>query len=557
LINKMGFDALIQDGFIVDGTGGSWYKADVGIKNGRILIVGKDLDTNNAEKVIDAKSYVVCPGFFDMHAHSELSYFKCPTADNKVMQGVTTELSGNCGGSPCGPLKNLAFELLQKAVKDEEIPVEADWKSLADYIVKLEAAGGTSVNCAFLVGFGTVRMSIIGWERGPPNTEELEEMKSMVAEGMEDGAFGLSTGPQYPPQNYAETNEIVELAKVVARYNGIHQSHIRRRGWTADEKYGRAFLKPMQNTMFEAIRECIEIGERAGIPTVWSHAKIAGGWGVNKGKAKEFLKVVEYARLRGVDITIDTWADAYTAMGPNKVVPLWAWEGGLEALRERLKDPELREKIRPFAKDALGQGCEIDWDETIVRDVKLEENRQFVGKKFGEIAKEKGKEIVDVYLDLVVQGERLNIQGPWGTEEDNIELIKNPLSVFGTDTGCSKHEEKKNYGYGLYQGTGYGLYPRVLRKYVREEKVLVLEDAIRKMTSASANRLGIQDRGLIKPGMWADIVIFDPINVSERSLKPPEGIPYVLVNGVITVEKGEHTGARAGMILKQSSMSDN
>ena len=214
--------------------------------------------------------------------------------------------------------------------------MEIDWTSLAGYMKKVEESGGISINAAFLVGFGTVRMSVIGWERGPPNADELEEMKAMVAEGMEDGAFGLSTGQQYPPQNYAEVDEIIELAKVVRRYGGFHQSHIRRRGWTADEKYGRAFLKPMRDTMPEAIRECIEIGERAGIPTVWSHAKIAGGWNVNKGRAKEFLKIVEDARLRGVDVTIDTWADAYTAMGANKVVPLWAWEGGLEKLKERL-----------------------------------------------------------------------------------------------------------------------------------------------------------------------------------------------------------------------------
>jgi N-acyl-D-amino-acid deacylase len=551
---EMNFDVLIKDGFIVDGTGGPWYKADIGIKNRKISDIGTNLATKSSDIVIDAKGHVVSSGFFDMHAHSELTYFKHPTADNKILQGITTEVSGNCGGNLCGPIKGMAIELLKKSIEKEEIPVEGDWNSLAGYMDKLEKVGGTSVNSAFLVGFGTVRMSVIGYEKGPPNAVELKEMKEMVAEGMDDGAFGLSTGQQYPPQNYAEVDEIVELAKVVARYGGYHQSHIRRRGWTADEKYGRAFLKPMRDTMLEAIRECIEIGERAGIPTVWSHAKIAGGWGVNSGKANEFLKLVEDARQRGVDITIDTWADTYTAMGPNKVAPLWAWEGGLDKFVERLKEPELRAKIRPFAMDALGQGCEINWEQTLIWDASLEKNKEFIGKTFGEVAKSKGMEIVDLYLDLVSEGEKLSIQGPWGGgEEDNIQLIKHPLSLFGTDSGCSNHDEKKQFGYGLYKGTGFGLFPRVLRKYVREERIISLEEAIRKMTSASANRLGLHDRGLIKPGFWADIVIFDPISISENPLMPPSGIPYVLVNGMLTVENGKHTGVKAGKSLKHKS----
>jgi N-acyl-D-amino-acid deacylase len=546
----MKFDILIKDGFVVDGTGAPWYRANVGIEGSKIVEVQKNIPASGADRVIDARGYVVCPGFFDMHAHSELTYFKYPTADNKIMQGITTEFSGNCGGSPSGPLKGAALDMVKKTVQEEEIPIEVDWTRLAEYLDKLEKFGGVSVNSAYMVGFGTVRMSVLGWERGPPTKDQMDEMKAMVAEAMEDGAFGLSTGQQYPPQNYAELDEIVELAKVVAKYGGIHQSHIRRRGWTADEKFGRAFLKTMRDTMPEAIRECIEIGERTGIPTVWSHAKIAGGWGVNKGRAKEFLKLVEDARRRGVDVTIDTWADPYTAMGPNKIVPLWAWEGGLEKLQERLRDPELREKIRFFADDAMGQGCEIDWEQTIIWDTKLEENKEFIGKTFGELARVKGKEMVDLYLDLLANGERLRIQGPWGTEEENIELIKHPLAVFGTDTSCGKHAEKKGFGYGLYKGTGYGLYPRVLKKYVREEEVLTLEEAVRKMTSASSNRLGLTDRGLLKPGMWADVVVFDPINVKERPLQPPEGIPYVIVNGTIIIDSGEQTGTRAGKILK-------
>jgi len=557
----MEFDILIKNGFIVDGTGGPWYRADIGINGHKISKIKVSLPTSGADRVIDAEGHVVCPGFFDMHTHSELSYFKCPTADNKIMQGVTTDLSGNCGMSFSGPMKGVVIETTKRMVEEQKIPVTVDWTRLAEFLQKLEQIGGVSVNNAYLVGFGTIRQTVLGMERGPPTRDQLEEMKSRVVEAMEDGAFGLSTGPQYPPQNYSETEEIIELAKVVKKYNGIHQSHLRRRGWTADKKFGRAFLKPMRDTMPEAIRECIEIGERVGIPTVWTHAKIAGGWGVNKGRAKEFLNLVDAARLRGVDITIDTWADLYTAMGPEKVVPLWTWAGATsrqdadENLQEKLKDPELRQKIRIFAEDSLGQGCELDLEQTVILDTKLEKNKEFIGKTFGEIAKSKGQEMIDLYLDLLEEGERLSIQRPWGTEEDNIELIKSPLSVFGTDTGCGKHNETDYMicGYGLYRGTGYGLFPRVLRKYVRENPVLTLEEAIRKMTSASANRLGLTDRGLLKPQFWADIVVFDPINIREIPFEPPVGIPYVLVNGTITVDERVHTGAKAGMTLKHNN----
>ncbi len=558
----MNYELLIKDGFVVDGTGGPWFRADVGIKGGKIIEVRKNLPASGVQRVIDGKDYVVCPGFFDNHSHSELAYFKYPLAETKVMQGITTEFNGNCGISPSGPLKRLSLESVRQMVEDPKtrpiaeykpmkIPAEVDWTSLAEYMDKLERFGGVSVNSAYMVGFGSVRTSVIGYEKGPPTKDQMDEMKALVAEAMEAGAFGLSTGTQYPPQNYAETNEIIELARVVAKYGGIHQSHIRRRGWTADKKFGRAFLKPTKDTMFEAVRECIEIGERAGIPTVWSHAKIAGAWTAKERSAPEFLKLVEDGRRRGVDITIDTWANRYIGVTEKKVIPLWAFEGGLEKLRERLHDPELRAKIRSFAEEALGHGCEGDIEQAIISRVEPEKNKEFIGRLIIDVAREQGKAIADLFLEIIAEGGQIGLYSPCQTEEDNIELIKHPLTMFGTDAVCGKHSEKTGIGPGgLHLGHGYGLYPWIIRKYVREEKVLTLEEAVRKMTSACANRLGITDRGLIKPGMWADIVILDPISVRERPLLPPEGIPYVLVNGIVTVDNGEHTGARAGNILK-------
>jgi len=546
----MNYDILLRDGFIVDGTGGPWYKSDIGVKGSKIAEIGKKLPVTGAKRVIEAKGYVVSPGFFDMHTHSEIGYLKYPLVENKLMQGVTTELTGNCGISFSGPMKGGVLESFKEMVRMQEIPVEIDWRTLAEYMDKLGKFGGVSVNSAYMVGFGTVRMSLLGWERGPPTKDQLDEMKEMVAGAMKEGAFGLSTGTQYPPQNYAKTDEIIELAKVVARYGGIHQSHVRRRGWTGDERPGRAFLKPTFDTMFEAVRECIEIGEQADIPTIWSHAKIAGAWTMKSVCAPLFLKLVDEARRRGVDVTIDTWGDRYIGISASKVVPIWAFEGGFEKLRTRLQDPELRRKICSFAEEAMGDGCEGDIEQTIITNVKLEKNKEFEGKTISEIAKRKGKTIVDFYLDNISEGGQLSLYSPCQTEEDNIKLIKHQSTLFGTDASPGNHSEETGVGYGLYKGSGYGLYPRILRKYVREEGVLTLEEAVRKMTSACANRLGLMNRGLLKPRMWADIVVFDPINVSDRPLQPPKGICYVLVNGVITVDNGKHTGARAGKILK-------
>ena len=558
----MAVDILIKDGFVVDGTGGPWYRADVGIKDGKIVAVRSHLDNITADKVVDAEGYVVCPGFFDMHGHSELAYFKYPLTESKVMQGITTEFNSNCGYSANGPMKKLFLEMVKSWVEDPNtrpigeysfmsIPVKVDWSNLTGYMEKLNKFGGISLNSAYMVGFGSVRMSVIGYEKGPPTAAQLTRMKSMVAEAMEEGAFGISTGTQYPPQNYAETEEIIELAKVVAKYGGIHQSHIRRRGFTADKKFGRAFVKPTLETMFEAVRECIEIGEGAGIPTVWSHAKIAGAWTSSEHCAQGFLKLVDDARRRGVDVTIDTWANQYIGIPLTKVIPVWAFEGGINKLRKRLREPELRAKIRDFTEEALGHGCEGNIEGAIITRAEPEELKPFINRPIVEIAKEQGKSIVDFYLDIIADGGEIGLYLPCQSEEDNVDLIRYPATVFGTDAVCGKHEEKTGIGPGgELMGHGYGLFPRILRKYVLEEKVLTMEEAVRKMTSACANRLGITDRGLIKPGMWADVVVFDPIRIRERALLPPVGIPYVFVNGVVTVENGVHTGARAGKPLK-------
>jgi len=544
---------LIKDGFVVDGTGSTWYRADVGIDDGKITEVCRNLPMSGADRVIDAKGLVVCPGFFDMHCHAEVSYF-CkesgpigPRCNGTIQQGVTTHFNGQCGLSWSGPLRGASLERVKSRARDLDLSVEVDWKNLGEYMDKLEKFGGVSVNSAYMVGFGTVRMSVIGHERGPPTKDEMEEMKASVAEAMEAGAFGLSTGLEYPPQNFAETDEVVELAKVAAMYGGIHQAHVRRHGHLSDPRSGRAFLSPVRDTMFEAVRECIEIGERAGIPTVWSHAKAASGWKI-KGQAEKLLREVDNARRRGVDITIDHWADVWKGTPPSQVFPLWLYEGGNEKMRERLKDPETRSNIKSIVKENLcGMSPTQDFLNGIIGSVMLEKNKDLVGKTLLEAAEMRGKEPEELFLDMAEEGDMPVPVGRCQSDEDLLAMLRHPAALFGTD---SVRPSMLSGPAAIAAGGWYKLYPRVLREYVREMRVITLEETIRKMTSASATRLGIMDRGLIRPGMCADIVVFDPINVRERDGAYPEGIPYVLVNGIVTVNKGEHTGARAGKILK-------
>lgn len=556
----MKFDFLIRDGFVVDGTGGTWYRADIGVKEGKITDVCKNLPTSGADRIIDAKGLVVCPGFFDMHCHSELEFFLYPRCEGKIMQGVTTEFNGNCGTSPSGPLKGITLEDVRSRaqrklfqarelgrVSHVDLTVEVNWTTLAEYMNCLDSFGGVSVNSAYMVGFGNVRLGVLGWENRSPTRDELDEMKALTAKTMEDGAFGFATGLQYPPQNFAETDEVIEIAKVVARYGGIHQSHIRRMGFVSGPRGSRAFLYPLKDTMLEAVKECIEIGERAGIPTVWSHAKIMGGW-KDKLLAEELLREVNNARRRGVDITMDNWAD-HAKEGPaNQILPLWAFEGGPDKMRERLKNPETRFKIRSIVKERLdGVRPQIDFRNAIIFRVQVEKNKDLIGKTLAEAAEMRGKEMVDLYLDMTMNGERPWLKGRTQSDEDVIKMLKHPAVLFGTDwtqgdllTGPAAIGSKG----------GYKMYAMVLRKFVREMRVITLEEAVRKMTSGAANRLGLMDRGLIRPRMWADITIFDPVNIRERDGKYAEGVFYVLVNGVITVDNGEHTGARAGKILK-------
>jgi N-acyl-D-amino-acid deacylase len=524
------FDVVIKNGYLVDGTGNPWFKADIGIKIGKVLEIG-DLSSEDANRIINAKGLAVCPGFIDIHSHSEYSLLVNSKAESKIRQGVTTEVNGNCGDSPA-PVEGITAEAAEEV---KEYKLDMDWSTLGEYLDRLEKQG-VALNVAQLVGHGTIRTAVMGYENRPPTREDLNKMKDLVAQAMEDGAFGMSTGLFYTPGGFADTEEVIELCKVVAKYGGIYTSHIRGEG----------------DPLIEAVAEAIEIGEKANIPVQISHHKACGI--ENWGKVEKTLWMMEEARARGVDVTCDVYP--YTACGTDLVslIPNWAHEGGVDKLRERLKDPKNRERVKKEMLEGLP-----GWESSVkqsgwgrIKVIGWKEHKEFEGKTIAEIAELKVIDPFDLTFDLIIKKESPELVDLAMNEEDVCTVIKHPLSMVGSDGWALAP-------YGVLSESkthprSYGTYPRILRKYVREEKVLTIENAIRKMTSLPAQKLGLRDRGILREGMWADVVVFDPKRVVDEATyeephRYPEGIEYVIVNGEIVVDRREHTGALPGKVL--------
>jgi len=548
------FDIVIKNGFLVDGAGNPWFKADIGISEGKIVKIGKLINAK-AEKVLDADRFVVCPGFIDIHTHSDLSLLINPRAESKIRQGVTTEVIGNCGSS-AAPIRKEILDLLKETLDflKEEWGLEAkevkwDWSTFGEYLSQLEKKG-TAVNVASLVGHGTIRTAVMGVEKRSPSRQEIKEMKALVAQSMEEGAFGLSSGLVYLPGCFAETSELIELCKVVADYGGFYASHIRGE----------------RETIVEALKEAIKIGEKAKVSVQVSHncPKYGG-----HGKFDEMSKIYEAARARGVEVTIDN--DAHTDFNAQLIqaLPKWTQASGIKKILERLKDPETREKIkREMVEDKFpGPGyCGLvkhgRWDRIFL--FQSRKNKLLIGKNFEEIAKLRGVDPFDAYFDVIIKEKDEACAIFNYIDEDDIRaLLKHPLMMIGSDGDAVAPYGALGRIYG-YSPCSYGEYPYIFEKYVREEGVLTLQEAIRKMTSFPAQKLGLRDRGLIKEGMWADMVVFNPQTIRDRATsrfpyqfplpnyphKYPEGIEYVLVNGQVVVEKGKHKGVFPGRVLR-------
>jgi len=532
------FDIIIKKGRVIDGAGNPWFLADLGIKDGKILKIG-DLQFQDAERIIDAEKYIVSPGFIDMHSHSDFSPLINPYMESKVRQGVTTEVIGNCGFS-AAPLNDfLKEEIMKTSPMLKEAEVNLNWFTMDEYMKKVEQ-NKISLNIAPLVGHRNIRSLVLGYEKRKPTTIELDKMKRILAQTMREGAFGMSTGLIYPPSCYADTGEIIELCKVVAKFGGIYASHIR-----GEEDH-----------LLNSVKEAIEIGEKAKVPVEISHHKASGK--SNWGKVKESLKMIEEARLREVDVTCDVYPYIAGSFGLNSILPPYTHEGGTEVLIEKLRMPEFREKIKKEMMEGVDDWKSasqvVGWENIMIAYCKG--HPEYEGKMISEITKEKNLDPFDFVFDLIIEETASVSVVLFSMSEDDVRtVLKSPFSMIGSDSSA-----RATYGIlsaGKPHPRAYGTFARILGKYVREKRLLTLQDAIRKMTSFPAQKLGLRDRGLLREGMWADITIFDPKKIIDRATftdphQYPKGIEYVIVNGELVVEKGEHTKATPGMVLRRS-----
>ncbi len=498
------YDILIRNGKIIDGAGNSWYYGDVAVKDGKIISIGK-LSNATANKIIDAKGLIVAPGFIDVHGHIEGGIFENPTAGNYIYDGVTTVITGNCGGSA------------------------DDLKIFFNRIDSLKP----SINVASLIGHNTVRRQAMGLDNRLAAPEEQKKMEALVAQAMKDGAVGLSTGLIYLPGMYSNTDEVIGLAKSAAAYNGIYASHIRNE----------------ETKVVDAINEAINIGRQANIPVQISHFKVSHR--ANWGRSKETLPLIENARKEGYDVTIDQYP--YTASSTNLGVrlPDWAMAGGQDSLKARIKNPELHKKMIDEMLQQLKEYKYKNYSYAVVANHSADTTLN--GKNISEINKLKGRkakaaEEAETILDMMMAGGAQMVYH--GMNENDVRFfMKYPFNMIGADAGVPVP------GRGMPHPRAYGTNARVLGKYVREEKLISLEEAIRRMTSLAAQKFQLKDRGLLKEGYAADIVIFNETKVMDKATfeQPHQysaGFKYVLVNGQLVLENEKHTGAKSGTTLK-------
>lgn len=527
------FDVLIKNGRIIDGTGNPWFKGDVAIKGGGIVRVGYSME-GEALRVIDATGLVVAPGFIDMHTHSDLRVFKHPEEDAKLMQGITTALIGQDGLS-VAPIDDANKEPMMRRVSGllgtylDHWP----WNSMDEYLSAIDKLH-PATNSMVLVPHGAVRSTVVGWENRPATPGELEKMKAILARALEEGGCGFSTGLIYPPGMYADRVEMVELCRVTAGYGGFFVVHMRNEG----------------DYVMDSIREVAGICLEAGCPLHISHLKVAGR--KNWGRAGEVLELLEDARMKGLEVTFDQYPYIAGSTMFDAVIPPRFHTGGTAKMLESLKDPAVRgeilqfqENIRPERWENWVESC--GWEGIVINAVKTDANRFAEGKSVAEIARETGKTPLDAACDLLLaEDNAVTMTVFYGCEEDVKEIMKSQYMTLCSDgiVGGKPHPRV------------YGTCARFLGKYVREENVLTLPRAIRRMTAFPAQRLRLQDRGIIREGMVADITVFDPGTVIDRGTytdpnQYPAGISYVLVAGQLAAENGKLTAFRGGRALRR------
>ena len=539
---------LVTGAKLVDGSGAPGRAGDLLIEDDRIAEVGST--TLAPDEVVDARGLVVAPGFIDVHSHADFALPRDPGAPAKLLQGVTTEVVGNCGLGlqPSNATVEAMYARILPIIFGESDGDSACSPTLQHYRARLEATR-VAVNAACLVPHGNVRCAVMGMAERKPTETELAAMAELVTQGMEDGAFGLSSGLVYPPGAYAETEELVRLASAVAPRRGLYATHMRNEG----------------PKLVESVAEAIAIGERAGVAVQISHHKAVGQ--LNWGKVNTTLAMVDAAAARGLDVHSDVYP--YTAGSTvlsAMFVPLWAFEGSLDKLDERLKDPATRARILRDAEDMqLGFVDLPRWlgffpkrwllpvmSRVLGRTIlisSVKRQTRYEGMTIGAIAKERGKKLHDAMLDLLTEEDfAVTSIAHVMSEKDVRAVLAHPRTMVGTDGMPTRA--------GKPHPRSYGTYPRVLEHYVEGERLLTLEQAVHRMTGMVARKLGLSDRGVLAPGAAADLVLFDPARVKDHATyadprRSPEGIAHVFVNGAWTVKDGTHTGARAGRVLSK------
>ena len=524
------FDLVIKNGLIVDGSGRPAYRADVGIQGDRIAGIG-ELDAPG-ERILDAEGCVVAPGFIDIHSHTDGLVIKVPTCESKLSQGVTTEVSGNCGFSsaPFGGRQNDMEEETKWLL---EHGITEPWTTMGEF---LDTLGNVpmSINFATFVGHGTIREFVIGYDDREPTADELAEMCRVAEESVRDGAFGVSSGLIYPPACFAKTYELIELCRPTARYGGVYATHMR------NEAEG----------LLTAVDEAITIGREAGVGVQISHHKSCGK--KNWGLVSKSLAMIDAARAEGLDVCADQYPYVATSTTLGIMVPKWAHDGGREVLLARLSDPEQRRKIREQMLQDMTNGYLADsggWNTVVVSSVKNEKNYFCEGLNIQQIAEKLSKHPIDACLDLLSEeGGGVGMMHFVIGEDDVKTVMRHPAVVIGSDATARGSDGSDH---GKPHPRAYGTFPRVLGRYVRDEKIMSLEEGVAKMTGRTAKRLGLTKRGFIEEGYYADITIFNPDKVSDTatftdSRRHAEGINFVIVNGRVALENGHITELGAG-----------
>ncbi|MEW6614616.1 MAG: D-aminoacylase [Thermodesulfobacteriota bacterium] len=526
------FDIVISNGNIIDGSGRLPYRGSIGIKGDMIL----KIDSGNSlsgKTIIDAGGMVVSPGFVDIHGHSDYFLLVNPQAESKVRQGVTTEIGGNCGYSAAPIFGEEAQE--RKVEYQKQFSLDLNWYTVQEYSELLKRIG-ISMNFAILLGHNTIRASVMGKENRNPGKKELEDMCIAVEKGMKEGAFGLSTGLIYSPACFSEIAEIVALNNVVKRYKGVFTTHMRSE----------------DDMVVEAINEVIEVARKADVPLQISHLKTSRER--NWNKLDRMFKVIESAIDEGLDVTCDRYPYIASNTGLQAILPDWTTEGDKETRISRLKDQAVREKIE---NEIVKKHPEPDyWKTIVISTVVSDKNNKYQGMSIADAAGMAGKEPFDFTMDVLIE-EEMNVSANYFTmsEENLVKIYRKPYIMIGSDAAC-----RADYG-PLAEGSphprAFGTFPRVLGVYVREKKIMDLPTAVKKMTSDPCRKLGIQKRGELREGFYADLVIFNPDTIVDKAtfsepVQYPEGIEYVIVNGNIAVKKGEHTGCKNGRVLRKT-----